>query len=333
MFSWHWPWMFLLLPAPWLIRRLLPPADAVVAAVRVPFFEHLRLLQLRLGRRDVRRWRDLALAGLSWCALLAAAARPTWIGDPVPLPHEGRDLMLAVDISISMREEDMLIRGGTVSRIDAVKAVVGDFIARRMGDRFGLILFGQQGYLQTPLTLDTNTVRQHLLEAQLGFAGNATAIGDAIGLSVKRMRQRPAESRVLILLTDGANTAGTDPKRAADIAAEAKIRIHTVGIGAAAPSGDDFFGFSRRARMSSDLDEATLQYIATATGGQYFRARDPRELERIYRRLDELEPMPEAIVYRPERSLFHWPLAIALLGTVVLLVSQLLGERAASRQR
>ncbi|MCC6202209.1 MAG: VWA domain-containing protein [Gammaproteobacteria bacterium] len=325
MISWQWPWMFALLPLPWLLRRLLPPASAVTQAVRVPFFDRLRQLQLRFGQRGGTQWRNVALAALCWCALLAAAARPVRIGDPVPLPQAGRDLMLAVDISVSMREQDMVIGNRAVARIDAVKAVVGDFIARRIGDRFGLILFGQQGYLQTPLTLDTRTVRQHLFEAQLGFAGNATAIGDAIGLAVKRLRQRPEQSRVLILLTDGANTAGTEPRQVADVAAAARIRIHTVVIGAAAPT-DDFFGFARRARMASELDEATLRYIALATGGQYFRARDPRELAQIYRKLDELEPLPEQVVYRPEQSLFHWPLALALGGSVALFLLQWRGS-------
>jgi Ca-activated chloride channel family protein len=323
--------MFLLLPLPWLIRRLAPPVTVVPQAVRVPFFERLRQLQPRFAGRGRGNRRDLALATLCWCALVAAGARPTHIGDPVPLPQSGRDLLLAVDISVSMREQDMVIGNRAVSRIDAVKAVVGDFIARRVGDRFGLILFGQQGYLQTPLTQDTRTVQQHLFEAQLGFAGNATAIGDAIGLAVKRLRSRPAQSRVLILLTDGANTAGSDPRQAAEVAAEAQIRIHTVGIGAATAPIDDFFAFARRARTASDLDEATLQYIATMTGGQYFRARDPRELQQIYQRLDELEPLPEQVVYRPQQSLWHWPLALALVGSIALFLLQQQGELHARR--
>lgn len=323
MIDWQWPWMFALLPLPWLVRRFVAPAEAMAQAVRVPFFEQLRQLQPRFAGRGNRR--DLILATLSWCALVAAAARPVHIGDPVPLPQAGRDLMLAVDISVSMREQDMVIGNRAVSRIDAVKAVAGDFIARRVGDRFGLILFGQQGYLQTPLTLDTRTVQQHLYEAQLGFAGNATAIGDAIGLAVKRLRSRPEQSRVLILLTDGANTAGSDPRQAAEVAAEARIRIHTVGIGAPTVP-EDFFGFTRRARTASDLDEETLKYIALATGGQYFRARDPRELQQIYRRLDELEPLPEQVVYRPEQSLWHWPLAFALCGSIALFLLQQRGD-------
>jgi Ca-activated chloride channel family protein len=158
-------------------------------------------------------------------------------------------------------------------------------------------------------------VETQLLEAQPGFAGNATAIGDAIGLAVKRLRDRPAESRVVILLTDGANTAGTDPLAGAKVAAEAGIRIHTVGIGADTKVVSGFFGQSRQVNPSADLDEATLISIAETTGGQYFRARDPQELQNIYQLLDQLEPVPEDVTFRPQKSLFHWPLtaAIALL--------------------
>jgi Ca-activated chloride channel family protein len=175
-----------------------------------------------------------------------------------------------------------------------------------------LILFGERGYLQTPLTFDRNSVRIQLDEALPGFAGNATAIGDAIGLAIKLLRDRPAESRVLVMLTDGANTAGTDPRRAADIAARAGIRIHTVGVGGTTRVERSLLGFTRQVNPSANLDEDTLTYIAETTGGQFFRAHDPVELETIYRYIDELEPAPEEVTYRPQRSLFHWPLTAAL---------------------
>ena len=312
MLSWQWPLMFYLLPVPFLVRWLLPARERAPQAIRVPFYEELRALDAERQRNSTPAWLQALVISLVWICLVSAAARPTWVGDPVPLPQEGRDLMLAVDISKSMEEDDMQARGGYATRIDAVKTVVGDFIEKRMGDRIGLILFGQQGYLQTPLTFDTQTVNQQLQEAQLGFAGNATAIGNAIGLSIKRLRDRPAESRVLILLTDGANTAGTDPREAADIAAEANIRIHTVGVGADSRVVRSMFG-TRQVNPSADLDEETLTYIAETTGGQYFRARDPAELLSIYDYLDALEPMPEEQTFRPSISLFHWPLATAIL--------------------
>jgi len=322
MLSWQWPLLFYLLPIPLLVRWLLPAKEQAPQAIRVPFYEELRALDADRQRKSTPIWLQALITSLIWVCLVTAVARPTWIGDPVPLPQEGRDLMLAVDISKSMQEEDMQVSGGYAARITAVKTVVGDFIQKRMGDRIGLILFGQQGYLQTPLTFDTQTVNQQLQEAQLGFAGNATAIGDAIGLSIKRLRDRPAESRVVILLTDGANTAGTDPREAANIAAEANIRIHTIGVGADSKVVRGFFG-SQRINPSSELDEETLTYIAEATGGQYFRARDPAELLSIYDYLDALEPMPEEQTFRPTMSLFHWPLAIAILLSSLLVTGRI----------
>lgn len=326
MFSWEWPWIFALAPLPLLLRILLSARERAPQAVRVPFYAELQAISDAETRSKTPTWMMGMLAGLVWLALLTAAARPMWTGEPVPLPQEGRDLMLAVDISRSMSEKDMQVNNGYVDRITVVKAVVGDFIQQRIGDRIGLILFGQQGYLQTPLTFDSRTVQVQLSEAQLGFAGNATAIGDAIGLSIKRLRDRPAESRVLILLTDGANTAGTDPREAADIAAEANIRIHTVGVGSDSRVVSDLFGQRRTVNPSADLDEDTLQYIADKTGGQYFRARDPRELINIYTQIDALEPVPEEQTFRPTRSLFHWPLVLAVILSALLVSARILNN-------
>lgn len=315
MLEWIWPLAFTLLPLPLLVWLLDRPGRSAKPALRYPLFQQLVRLQNQDTKRRGRSWLRVLFAILIWVSLLAGLARPTWIGEPVPVPQAGRDLLLAVDISQSMREDDMQYRGSYVTRVDAVKAVVSDFVQRREGDRLGLILFGQQGYLQTPLTFDRDTVETQLLEAQPGFAGNATAIGDAIGLAVKRLRDRPTESRVVILLTDGANTAGTDPSEGAKVAAEAGIRIHTVGVGADSKVVSGFFGQSRQVNPSADLDETTLMEIAETTGGQYFRARNPEELQNIYQLLDQLEPVPEDVTFRPQKSLFHWPLsaAIALL--------------------
>ncbi len=312
MLEWIWPWAFALLPLPLLMRLLQRTQASARPALRYPLYQQLVRLQDQSGNNRSRSWLRLLCALLIWTSLITALARPTWIGEPVPVPQAGRDLLLAVDISQSMREDDMLIRGSYVTRVDAVKAVVSDFVQRREGDRLGLILFGQQGYLQTPLTFDRDTVEAQLLEAQPGFAGNATAIGDAIGLAVKRLRDRPTESRVVILLTDGANTAGTDPAQGAKVAAEAGIRIHTVGIGADSKLVSGFFGQARQVNPSADLDEDTLIYIAETTGGQYFRARNPEELQDIYQLLDQLEPVPEDVTFRPQKSLFHWPLSLAI---------------------
>jgi Ca-activated chloride channel homolog len=320
-----WPWVLAALPAPWLARRWLPAAaEAEGAALRVPFFEEVAAL--RGGVRGERQSQilHLGLAWVAWLLLLLAAARPQWLGDPVALPQTGRDLMLAVDISGSMGTPDMDLNGQQATRLDVVKDVAGRFIRRRVGDRIGLILFGTQAYLQTPLTFDRTTARTMLDEAAIGLAGDATAIGDAIGLAVKRLRHGKAEQRVLILLSDGANTAGeVDPRQAAALAAEAGLKIYTIGIGAEAMRVAGLFG-STVVNPSSDLDERTLRDVAKATGGAYFRARDTRGLERIYHELDKLEPAREdGRLFRPVRALFYWPLAMALLLSALLAARRL----------
>ncbi len=319
-----WPAALLLIPLPWLIYRLIPAARSEQAALRAPFFDQWQALdRASTGAQSRRQWLSLLALSLIWAALLLAAARPVLYGESITLPVEGRDLLLAVDISGSMRIEDMRLGNNAVDRLTAVKAVVGDFVERRQGDRLGLILFGSRAYLQAPLTFDTRTVKRFLREAQIGFAGNETAIGDAIGLSIKRLRQRPSDSRVMILLTDGANTAGVvEPTEAAAMAADNQIKIYTIGMGVDEMMQRGIFGTSfgsRTVNPSRDLDESTLQKIAELTGGRYFRARNPAELDEIYQLLDQLEPIDQEVeTFRPQTSLFHWPLAFALILSLLL---------------
>ncbi|MEE4143382.1 MAG: VWA domain-containing protein [Halieaceae bacterium] len=331
MIEWIWPWMLVLAPLPWLVQRLVPPANSQEPALRAPFFEEWQQLSGDAENRGSggRRRLPTAALWLIWLLLLLAAARPTWIGEAIELPNSGRDLMLAVDISGSMQIEDMQQGQTLVPRIRAVKKVAADFIARRAGDRLGLILFGSNAYVQSPLSFDTSTVERFLLEAQIGFAGQDTAIGDAIGLAVKRLRERPAQSRVLILLTDGQDTASSvSPRDAAQLARELGIRIYTIGIGADRMTLPGLFGSSfgsRQVNPSAELDEAGLQEIANLTGGQYFRARDPQELATIYQLLDQLEPVEQALVsYRPRQALAYIPLLLALLVSFGLALWQLL---------
>lgn len=324
----QWPYALALLPLPWLLRSLLASVDHTSGAVKLPFFARVQTLQNNIDHTASAPWVAPLMLWLTWLALLVAIARPVWIGEAVSVPLDKRDMMLAVDISLSMQEEDMLIDQRYVSRIAAVKSVVSGFVANRQADRLGLILFGERAYMQTPLTFDRTTVEQQLLSAQLGFAGNATAIGDAIGIAIKRLRDRPAESRVLVLLTDGANTAGTDPLDAAKIAAQAGIRIHTIGIGASVKTTRDLFGRVRQVNPSADLDEGTLRTVALRTGGAYFRAENPADLRAVYSQLDELEPTPQAQYFRPITSLLHWPLSLSLFASSVLALTVLgLGRR------
>jgi len=307
-----WPWVLAALPLPLAVYYLMPRAQArSVSALRIPFFD--ALAGAESGATGPRRGRAL-LAALAWALLLIAAARPQLIGVPIALPMEGRDLMLAVDISGSMVEQDMVIGDRVVERLTAVKAVAGDFIERREGDRIGLILFGSQAYLQTPLTFDRETARVLLFESAVGLAGRETAIGDAIGLAVKRLRDQAAENRILILLTDGANTAGSiAPMKAAELAAAEGVRIYTIGVGA---EGRSAFGL---ALGGARIDEGALQAIAKATGGRYFRARDVAGLQSIYGLLDELEPVvSDEKTFSPVEELFQWPLGLALMLSALL---------------
>ncbi|MEH6812152.1 MAG: VWA domain-containing protein [Motiliproteus sp.] len=339
MLSLDWPWLLLLLPLPWFVNRFYPAVAKQESALKVPFFQALSGAGGSQARTQSGRKLPPAILWLIWLLLLVAAARPLWVGEPVPLASSGRDLMLAVDISGSMKAEDMQLEGDMVNRLVAVKSVLGDFAERRKGDRLGLILFGTQAYLQTPLTFDHKTLQQLLNEAQIGFAGEKTAIGDAIGMSIKRLKERPQQSRVLILLTDGANTAGkVEPLEAAKIAAQESVRIYTLGFGADEMLVRSLFG-SRRVNPSADLDEDSLKAIAESTGGRYFRARDVEELQAIYQELDRLEPAPQADeVIRPQQSLFHWPLALAMLlsmfwALLLVLPPSLLLSRSPGRKK
>jgi len=271
---------------------------------------------------QTQQW-PLLLAAIAWLFLVIACTRPQWLGEPIEQAVSGRDLMLAVDLSGSMEEQDFVINKRSVDRLTAAKMVAADFINRRVGDRVGLILFGTQAYLQTPLTFDRKTVMTLLNEAVIGLAGDNTAIGDAIGLAVKRLKSEQANSRVLVLMTDGANTAGeVSPLKAAELAAANHLKIYTIGIGADEMIVRSFFG-NRKVNPSVDLDEKTLIKIAESTGGQYYRARNTDELNNIYMRLDELEPVEKDKQYfRPRSELYYWPLSLALGLAAVIALSK-----------
>ncbi len=317
MLEFLWIWVFLLLPLPLLVWLLPAVKQASITAVKVPFFNHFWQSLSSLNQQT--KWWLKLLAIITWLLLLVAAAKPVWVGDAIALPVEGRDLMMAVDVSGSMQEKDMKINGREVDRLTMIKYVAGDFIERRKGDRIGLILFGQQAYLQTPLSFDRKTVKTLLDESIIGIAGKATAIGDAIGLAVKRVRKTTDNNRILILLTDGQNTAGEiQPLKAAELAQKEGLKIYTIGIGADEVYRRTIFG-NRRVNPSLDLDEATLRKIAQMTGGQYFRARNTKDLNKIYAMLDELEPLAkEDQFYRPTEDLFYYPLALSMLLLLTL---------------
>jgi Ca-activated chloride channel family protein len=317
--------MLLALPLPFIARALLPEAHRLQeAGLRVPSIAGFAMLTDRSKSEQLLNWR-FWIAIIAWILLVVAVARPERIGDELDVPVSGRNLMLAVDLSGSMDQKDFELGDRTVDRLTATKAVAADFISRREGDRIGLILFGERAYLQVPLTLDRETVKILLMEAFIGLAGEKTAIGDAITLAVKRIhdQQTDAGEQVLVLLTDGANTAGEiDPMKAAELAAQVGLRVYTIGIGAEQLEVASIMGGRRRVNPSADLDEETLTGIADLTGGRYFRATDTATLQDIYRLVDELEPVEEPEAgFRPVKSLYYWPLsgAFALAAFLGLL--------------
>lgn len=324
----QWPWLLALAPLP-LLMLLLPAQKKQEAALQVPFYEQLQNIQANQTRIRYRQPGRTACLWLIWLSLLIAAANPQWVGEPIGMPNSGRDLLVAVDISGSMKIEDMNDQGQTINRLTAVKKVVGNFVEQRKSDRLGLILFGTQAYLQAPLTYDRQTVKTLLQETEIGFAGDNTSIGDAIGLAVKRLRSRPDAQRVLIILTDGANTAGElQPLKAAELAEQEHVKIYTIGFGADEMIVDDGFFGARKVNPSQDLDEPTMRGIAEKTGGEYFRARNLQELDEIHRELNRLEPIEsEQEIFRPLKNLFYWPLALAFLLSLAWAIMDILKHR------
>ena len=334
MFEFAWPFAFIALILPVLMYFVLPAKsqDSQVA-LYFPHIEQFNQQHLTKPKNSLLKYACFAIAYL---CLVAAAARPMWFGEPISIPSEGRDLMLAVDLSGSMQQEDMQVNGRSVDRLAMVKSVMDDFIERRVGDRIGLILFADTAYLQTPLTYDRSTVNQLLDETIIGLVGDSTAIGDAIGLAVKRYSEKEESNRVLILLTDGRNTAGNvSVEQALELAVANKVTIYAIGVGADEQIQNSFFG-QRRFNPSIDLDERTLIKISRDTGGEYFRARSANELSQIYALLDVLEPVEGSDqTLRPRAELFYVPLLVsllivgcmALLPLLRLLVSKLVNRR------
>ena len=319
MLDFAWGWAFLLLPLPVLIRLLMSPSDTAGLALAVPLFSQLQLETEAVA--DTKHRLSMICISTFWICLILAASRPFWLSEPVSRTETGRDLMLAVDISGSMSEADMLINSLPASRIDALKLVVGRFIERRKGDRLGLILFGTNAYTFVPLTFDLETLNELLQDVSTGLAGRRTAIGDSIGLAVKSMREQQAEHKVLILITDGSNTAGFgDPVQAAGAARQEGLTIYTIGVGSDEEALSRIYGI-QSIPTGTALNENVLKQISKVTNGQYFRATDSRSLEKIYAALDRLEPVEHKYQsYQPRQELFYIPLMGGILIMMFYLV-------------
>lgn len=315
MFTFQWPWLALLLPLPLLVWRFWPvqahpteqlPQLRLPTAMRVQ--QAFAQLDFSQTNRHLR-WRWFLLA-LCWIGLVVALMYPQWLDQHIEVTQTGYDLMLAVDLSGSMETPDFYTRRRErINRLDAVKLVLGPFIQRRVGDRIGLILFADHAHLQAPLTLDNVAVHSLLQKAMIGMAGRETAIGDAIGLAVKKLRERPEGSRILVLLTDGDNNAGTlEPLKAAQLAKQYEIQIYTIGVG------------GKGNLLRRGLNEKPLKQIAKLTGGAYFPATDLGALASVYEHIDDTLQKTEADsrIYLQRTPLYQWPLGVAMVALLIL---------------
>ncbi len=309
------PWLFCLLPLPLLVFWLSKDKSKLaVASLKIPFFDVLLPYLKQQDKKNQSIWQpSMIWLSMIWLLLIIASARPVYIGDPITSPSIAHNIMLAIDISGSMDIDDMHIQGHPASRLQAIKAVANQFIQARQGDRLGLIVFGSQAYLLTPMSYDRNIVRHMLDDATVGLAGPMTAVGDAIGLAVKKLQVLPNDSRVLILLTDGVSNSGSlDPNVATRLAKDHHVKIYTIGFGADKVGVPTVFG-TEYVNPSADLDETTLRRIASETGGLYFRATNVSDLAQVYQAINQLEPVHAKQPYRPEQELYALPLGLALL--------------------
>lgn len=305
-----YPWALLMLPLPLLVWWLMPPQRERVSALRVPFFEQITAAagsEARAGAVVMRRrWLQMIVAALVWLLLVVGVAKPEWVGEPIVRTEAARDVMLGIDLSGSMDYHDFPGGDGDdVSRFDAVQRVVDQFVAERESDRIGLIVFGTKAYLQLPFTRDLETARALVALMEVGMAGPQTALGDSIGLAIRSFESSEVDDRLLILLTDGNDTASKmTPINAADIAKLNGVEIYTIGIGNKNATGED------------RVDFEVLADIARRTGGQFFNAEDEPSLQQVYQRIDEIAVADiRTQSWRPRTSLVHW-----LAGTATMLM-------------
>jgi Ca-activated chloride channel family protein len=313
-FDFIWPWMLAFLPLPWLIRPFLKPAQQSQIPLLAPMI-FARLQSTPEGHNALQKPRAQKSKGglffILWLLLILAAMRPVWFLTPTPFESSGRDLMLSVDLSGSMEKPDMILNGRKVDRLTAIKSVVDDFIEQRQGDRLGLIVFGSQAFIVSPLTYDLNTIQTLLAETEIGMAGNNTALGDSIGLAIKHFKQNKNQKAVLVLLTDGSNNAGSvQPLAAAEKAKQMGLVIHTIAFGNVQAE----LPVNPNQSIRGEIDLETLQKIADLTGGQAFIANQTQQLQQIYQRINELETNRFTLnQYRARTELYTWPLGLTLL--------------------
>lgn len=318
MFRFLYPWVLAALALP-LGLALLDRLRQGRSYLRFPLTSALKPLY---RRRDglwmkVNPW----LLYLALACLIVGLARPQRGRAETEVTSEGIDIMLAIDASGSMAAMDFKLDGEAVNRLVVVKKVVSEFIREQKGDRLGMVVFGEEAYTQCPLTLDYDVLTQLLDHVEIGIAGDGTAIGDGLALAVKRLKDLPGKSRVVILLTDGRNNAGSvSPEKAAEIAKTFGIKVYTIGIGTQGPvpfPQPGIFG-SRLVYVNLDMDEETLQKIADTTGGKYFYATDTKKLEAIYKEIGQLEKTKAKVKHYEIYEEWYGYFVLAGLGLMLL---------------
>ncbi len=311
-----WPWLVIILPLAWGVRRLLKPADSThpaSGAIRVPFWDRLNVIKSAKITTQASRFSQW-LCWLAWIFFVLAVMRPIWWGEPIPNQQSSHNIMLALDVSGSMEEQDFDLNRRPATRLQILKAVSDEFVKSRAGDNLGIVIFGSEAYTYAPLSPDIQTLRELLGEIGIGIAGTQTAIGEALALAVQGVASVPTESQIVILMSDGMSNAGrVSVDEAIKLATGQGIKVYTVGIGSDAQMIQDFFGLVQ-INPSQNLDEKTLQEIATKTGGRYFRAKSTQELADIYATINQLEPVErETEFIRPRKDLFFIPLLLCMI--------------------
>lgn len=312
MLTFLYPWIVWLSPLPLIVRWLVPAKRESVPAVRIPFAHRLRSAGAKPFQRNHSHWSQRVARRLVWLLLIAALARPQWLEDPIERDLPTRDLLCLVDLSGSMDHEDFKDASGQqVNRLDAVKDVLGEFLSQREGDRVGLVVFGNSPFLQVPFTTDLGLCQQLLDETQVGMAGPRTALGDAIGLGIKLFENSEAPTKTMITLTDGNDTASAvPPVEAARVARDNEITIHSIAMGDPQTVGEE------------QLDVEAMQNVAGMTKGSFFLAMNRDELADVYQQLDAIETRQvKTVSHMPRRDLFYWPVAIALLISLLVHVT------------
>ncbi len=324
MLKFQWPYLIFLLPLPLVIHyfyKLLTPSNnraEKLTGLKLPFYDDI----LRTNRNLVASLYPIfniksLLKFILWISLILALMRPIWLGDPIQLPLPSHNIMMAIDISGSMQADDMS-SDKSITRLDVVKKIGHQFIEQRKSDKIGLVFFGSAAFVSSPLTLDQDSLHNFLEKTQIGFAGQKTAIGDALGLAIKRINSEQSNATkknpsFIVLLSDGSNTSGeVEPLEAAKLAMENNIKIYTIGIGQISDNPLDIL-------TGLSLNESELKEIAKLTNGQYFHATSKQALAKIYDQISQLEPNNDEVkTLRPEHEWFIYPLSVTLLTTLLL---------------